>query len=396
MASNLEKFLLEGKTFEWALRHCQGDDLSPERIQEIRDSLAKDGIDLATLATLRQLNTYMARSAYPSVKRIDHSQYYFFPIPAFDIEVFFSVFITERGCDLGAELFPSKVDWQFGHREVQYVIGGEVKTDLIVSDNTKVTRTVRYGDVVAAPAGANFITHSTEEGGKFGHAHIFLANEGGVTGKSYYDVGGMLRLQTLGLVDPPPGEAALPFSDIGDRIQVKACHELLEVHEGRERDLPTWLRSGWERREVMRALDYAEGTKRVVLSSPDRGPSDFIEWGEGVRKCHVNPLIAEHTAAVTDCRFPAGYKRLHVDQELWTVLKGQATIKQSVPPLHSEWAERTVQENDAMVAAGGAHFQVLEATPDFVVRRMAESCARNQHHAMMELKLEEEGVPKNL
>ena len=77
----------------------------------------------------------------------------------------------------------------------------------------------------------------------------------------------------------------------------------------------------------MRALDYAEGTKRVVLSSPDRGPSDFIEWGEGVRKCFVNPLIAEHTAAVTDCRFPAGYKRLHVDQELWTVLKGQAKIK---------------------------------------------------------------------
>jgi hypothetical protein len=49
-----------------------------------------------------------------------------------------------------------------------------------------------------------------------------------------------------------------------------------------------------------------------------------------------------------------------------------------------------------MAAAGGAHFQVLEATEDFVVRRMAESCARNQHHAMMELKLEQDGVPRNL
>jgi hypothetical protein len=271
-----------------------------------------------------------------------------------------------------------------------------VKTDLITADNTEVTRTVRFGDVVAAPAGANFITHSTEEGGAFGHAHIFLVNEGAVTGKTYYDVGGMLRLQSLGLVDPPPGQEALPFSDIRERIQVKACHELLEVHEGRQRDLPTWLRNGWDGRETMRALDYAEGTKKVVLSSPDRALSDFIEWGQGVRKCLVNPLIAEHTAAVTDCHFPAGYKRLHVDQELWTVLQGKATIRQSVPPLHSEWVELTVQENDAMVAAGGAHFQVLEATPDFVVRRMAESCARNHHYAMMELKLEQDGVPKNL
>jgi hypothetical protein len=396
MASNLERLLLEGKTFDWALRHCQGENLTPARVREIRENLAKDGIDLATLAVLRQLDPFIARSPHPSLKRLDHSQYYFFPIPAFGIEVFFTVFLTEHGLELGAELFPAKVDWQFGHREVQYVIGGEVETELIAPDNTAVTRTVRYGDVVAAPAGANFITHSSEEGGRFGHAHIFLVNEGGSTGKVFYDVGGMLRLQTLGLVDPVRGGQALPFSDIRDRIQVKGCRELLQVHKDRERDLPTWLRNGWKRREEMRALDYAEGTKKVVLSSPDRAPSDFIEWGKGVRRCFVNPLVAEHTAAVTDCRFPAGYRRLHTDQELWTVLAGEAKIRQSVPPLHSEWVERTVQENDVMAAAGGAHFQVLEATDDFVVRRMAESCARNQHHAMMELKLEQEGVPRNL
>jgi cupin superfamily acireductone dioxygenase involved in methionine salvage len=396
MASNLVKLLLEGKTYDWVLRHCQGDDLSPARIREIRKRLAEDGIDLGTLAVLRQLDPCIARSPYPSLKRLDHTQYYFFPIPAFDIEVFFSVFITEHGLELGSELFPKKVDWQFGHREVQYCIGGEVKTEIILPDNTESTRTVRVGDVVAAPAGANFITHSSEEGGRFGHAHIFLVNEGEVTGRIYYDVAGTLRLQTLGLIDPAPGQQAIPFSNIRDRIQVKNCHELLNVHGSRERDLPTWLRNGWERREEMRALDYVEGTKRVVLTSPDRKPSDFIEWGKGVRKCFVNPLVSEQTAAVSDCHFPAGYRRLHTHQELWTILQGQARIKQSVPPLHSDWVEVVVQENDVMVAAGSAHIQVLEATPDFVVRRMAESCARNQHWAMMEMKLQLDGVPQNL
>ena len=130
MASNLVKLLLEGKTYDWVLRHCQGDDLSPARIREIRKRLAEDGIDLGTLAVLRQLDPCIARSPYPSLKRLDHTQYYFFPIPAFDIEVFFSVFITEHGLELGSELFPKKVDWQFGHREVQYCIGGEVKTEV--------------------------------------------------------------------------------------------------------------------------------------------------------------------------------------------------------------------------------------------------------------------------
>lgn len=396
MAANLTKLLLEGKTYDWVLRHCQREDLTVERVQEIRKRLAEDGIDLDTLAVLRQLDPFIARSPYPSKKRLDHTQYYFFPIPAFDIEVFFAVFITEHGLELGTELFPKKVDWQFGHREVQYCIGGEVKVDMVAPDLTETSRTIRAGDVVAAPAGANFITHSSEEGGRFGHAHIFLVNEGEVSGRIYYDVAGTLRLQTLGLIDPPAGQQAAPFSDVSARIQVRNCRDLLAVDPNRERDLPTWLRNGWERREQTRALDYAEGTRRVVVSSPDRKPSDFIEWGRGAQKCYVNPLIAEQSAAVTDAHFPGGYKRLHTHQELWTILQGRARIRQSVPPLHSDWVEVEVEENDVMVAAGGAHIQVLESTPDFVVRRMAESCARNQYAAMMELKLELDGIPRNL
>jgi hypothetical protein len=97
-----------------------------------------------------------------------------------------------------------------------------------------------------------------------------------------------------------------------------------------------------------------------------------------------------------DCRFPAGYKRLHTHKELWTVLSGQARVKHSVPPLHSEWVEAELSENFVMVAAGGAHFQVLEATDDFVVRRLAESCAHNCYAAMMEQKLQLDGDAKNV
>ncbi|MFH0813723.1 MAG: hypothetical protein V2A69_12940, partial [Pseudomonadota bacterium] len=102
------------------------------------------------------------------------------------------------------------------------------------------------------------------------------------------------------------------------------------------------------------------------------------------------------TAAITDCRFPAGYKRLHPHKEIWVVLKGQGKIKQSIPPLHSEWVELDLQAHDVMVAANGAHFHVLEATDDFIVRRLAETCAHNGHAQMMELKLEEDGADRAL
>jgi hypothetical protein len=133
-----------------------------------------------------------------------------------------------------------------------------------------------------------------------------------------------------------------------------------------------------------------------VVTSPDRELKDFIEWGTGKRRCLVNPLIAEQTAAITDCHFPAGYKRLHPYKEVWCCLKGQAKIKQSVPPLHAEWVEVELEPNHVMAAANGAHFYVLEATEDFIVRRLAETCAHNGHADMMEIKLEEDKVAGTL
>jgi len=387
MTANLLRLLSERKTYLWALRKCHTQDLSPDSKKRIKDALAKDGIDLQVLAALRQLEPGMARFAHPSMNRLQFDDFYFFPIPAFDIEVYFKTAICEPGLELGLELFPGKVDWQFSHDEVQYCMGGDTGVDMIYPNNKKRTKNVRVGDVVAVPAGTNFITHSTEEDGTFGHAHMFLWNGGGKTGEIYYDVDGLLRLQSQGMVEPSP-EGALPFSDISDRIEVKKLSKLLTVYPDRERDLPTWLRNGWDRREETRALDYAEGTRQVVVSSPDRELGDFVEWGDGSRQCFVNPLVAEQSAAIVDCHFPAGYKKLHPHKEIWSVLRGQAKITQSIPPLHGEWVDLDIQENDVMVATGGAHIQVLEATDDFIVRRLAESCAHNSHYAMMERKLE--------
>lgn len=399
MDAKLVNLLSQGKSYLWALRHCQQQDLNDEKIRAVRDSLAEEGIDLATMMALQKLEYPIAKFPYPSKQSVRHNEYYFFPIPAFDIEIYFKTMICEHGLELGAELFPGPVSWQFGHDEIQYCIGGDTEVDMILPNNDVRTAKVKAGDVVAVPNGTNFVTHSSEEGG-YGHAHIFLCNLGEQVGQIFYDVGGLLRLQSLGIMEPaPPG--ALPFDDITERIEVKNLEDLLAIDNDRERDLPTWLRNGWHQREQTRALDYMEGTKAVVKSSPDRGLGDFIEWGANVGtfnqgKCFVNPLVAEQTAAITDCIFPSGYKRLHPHKEIWVVLKGQAKIKQSVPPLHGEWVDYHLKMNDVMVAANGAHLHVLEATDDFVVRRLAETCAHNSHAAMMERKLEMDGVPKNI
>ena len=400
MSANLLQLLGEGKGYLWALRHCQQLGLTEDKIREIRDNLAESGIDVGTLVALQKLEYPIAKFPYPSKSTVKHDEYYFFPIPAFEIEIYFKTMICEHGLELGTELFPGFVSWQFGHDEIQYVIGGDTKVDMICHNNAFRTGQVKVGDVVAAPNGSNFVTHSSEEGNNYGHAHIFLTNLGEQVGQIFYDVGGLLRMQSLGLVEPaPPG--ALPFDDVSDRIEVKELSQLLKVDKDRERDLPTWLRNGWAQRDATRALDYAEGTKQVVISSPDREVADFIEWGENVGKfnqgkCWANPLVAEQVAAITDCRFPAGYKRLHPFKETLVVLSGQAKVKTSLPPLHGEWVEHDLAMNDAMVVGNGAHFHVLEATDDFVVRRLAESAAHNSHAAMMERKLEEDGVPKNL
>ncbi len=76
------------------------------------------------------------------------------------------------------------------------------------------------------------------------------------------------------------------------------------------------------------------------------------------------------------------------ENEVWAVLRGAATIGQTAPPLHGETTKHNVDMGDLLVAAGGANIAV---TDDFVVRRLAESCAHNQHAQMMELRLQEDG-----
>lgn len=391
MCADLVKLLSEGKSYLWALRHSQQKDLTEDKIREIEKAFSDSGLDLETLMALRRLEYPLARFPYPVVHRSHLKEFYFLPIPAFNIEVYFKTMVCEHGLEVGLELFPGLVDWQFGHDEVQYCLGGDTKVEMITLNNAERTVQVRIGDVVAVPKGTNLITHSTEANASFGHAHMFLCNVGEQEGQVFYDVGGLLRLQSMGIVDS--GQGALPFVDCDERFEFRNWQELLTVRLDRDRDLPTWLRNGWQRREEARAIDYTEGTRSVVLTSPDRPPNAFFEWGTGKRKCFVNPLIAEQSAAICDCRFPSGYRRLHPHKEIWTVLAGEARVTQSVAPLHSEWLERDLRAGDIMVAANAAHIHVLEATEDFIVRRMAESGAHNGHFAMMERKLELDKVP---
>jgi hypothetical protein len=396
MGADLLQLLSRNQGYLGVLAHAEKQAAEKAEIDRVRQQLIADGVDGAAIEALKNLEGSVFYAAYPRSKPLIHSQYYYFPIPAFEIEIFFHKMFTDRGMEMGSELFLGKVDWQFGHPEVQYCIGGDTPVDMILPNNQEINRRIRVGDIAAIPSGTNLITHSAEEGGAYGHAHMFFVNEGNQRGSIYYDAVDMMRLQTLGFMDVPEGAAAAPFEDITGRIEVKALSELLSVDPDRERDLPSWLRSGWSQREAMRAVDYAEGTKRVVVSSPDREPKDFLEWGSGARRCHVNPLVAEQSGAITDCRFPAGYRRLHPHKEFWTVLSGQAVVKQSIAPFHSEWVELNVSEGHVMVASGGAHVQVPEATGDFIVRRMAGSCASNCHYAMMEMKLREDGVPEQI
>jgi len=395
VAPDLVRLLADGKTYLWALRQSQ-QELSPDEREALRAEFDEAGIDLAALAALRQLEYPIARFTYPAARRVDHREYLYFPIPAFDIELYFNEVITEHGVELGTELFPGRIEWTFGHREIQYCTGGDTTWTFVNPDGSESVRRIRVGDVGAYPAGTQWICDSSEEGGRFGHAHIFLLNLGESEGQIYYDAPGLLRLQALGILDVPEGAPAPEFVDISERIEVTDWRELVQVCPEGQRDLPTWLRNGWAAREATRALDYAEGTRTIVMSSPDRPPEDYLEWGSGRHRCYVNPLIAEHTAGITDCRFPAGYSRALPKRELWCVLSGQATVRQSIPIFHSEWVEYELSPGWAMAVSGAAHVHVTDATDDFVVRRMAESGADNGHALMMERKLEADGVPANL
>jgi hypothetical protein len=392
---DLLRLLAEGKDYFWALRHTHERNLTPERREELRALLASEGIDEETLKALRALEPSFARGPHASVVRPRHDEYQRFDLA--DFHIYFNGALCERGLDAGVELFPVTVDWTFCHDEIQYCTGGDTPIDVTLPSNKVEHKRVRAGDVMAIPLGAHMTFHSSEEDGRFGHAHIFVMNLGGPRGEVWYDVGDVRRLRTMGLVEARD-EAPLPFHDLAERIEVKEWSRLLEVgaeHE-RERDLPTWLRNGWARREETRLLDYHERTDALVISSPDRLQADYLPWGEGVRRCFVNPIVAEATAAICDTHFPAGYARLNADRELWAVLRGAARVTQSVPPLHGEWVEHEVSEGELLAVAGAANVKVLDASDDFVVRRLAESAASNQHARIMELKLEADGVHREL
>jgi hypothetical protein len=391
--ADLLRLLAEGKTYLWALRQSQHENMTPELAAELRDRFAADGIDASTLAALRQLEYPIARFARPVAKRIRHGEYLYFQISAFDIEIYFNELITEHGLELGVELFPSRVEWTFAHPEIQYCIGGDTRWHFVNPDGSKRTAMLSPGDVGVYPTGTSWICESNERPGVYGHAHIFLLNIGEQEGQLFYDFAGVLRLQALGII---PAESPPELLDLERRIEVTDLSRLVDPQPGRERDLPTWLRNGWARRVETRALDYAEGAGRLVLSSPDRTPSDYLEWDAGPRRCYVNPLIAEPTAAVTDCRLPAGFRRPFEKRELWVVLSGAAKVRQSVPVFHAEWVEHDLESGWVMAVGAGSHVHVDDASDDFVVRRLAETCGHNGHVRMMERKLEFDGVASEL
>ena len=246
---------------------------------------------------------------------------------------------------------------------------------------------------MAIPAGTRIVYDSSEAGGRRGHAHIYLVNLTDGLPRTYYDAVPFLRLQQFGHLE---GDAP-PLIDLdGGRIEVMDWSTLIEPRDGGARQLPSWLRNGWAQREATRALDYSEGTKSLVISSPDRVPGEYLPWGEDRARCWVSPIVAEPCAAVTDCRFPAGYHRSHPATEIWTILRGEAEIRQTLPPLHTEEHAATLVSGMAVVVPGGGRVFVDDASDDLVVRRLTSSCAHNGHWAMMEARLIADGVASEL
>lgn len=385
--TDLAKLLAEGHTYLWALRHACEADLTSARRDEIRALFADLGIDDSTLAALRALEQTMVRYPHASRARPRHDEYHRLELA--DFHIYASGALCERGVEAGIELFPVKIDWSFCHTEIQYCTGGDTPMEVTLPSNRKESKRLRVGDVMLIPKAAHMVYHSSEENGRYGHAHIFAMNLGGSIGETYYDIFQLLRLRTMELAggtDDP-----LPFHDIAERIEVKAWSDLLDVDHGAEGDRPSWLRNGWQRREETRLLDYHEGTDSLVIAAPTRRQADYLPWGEGEKRCYVNPIVAEAESAICDTHFPAGYRRMLEENELWAVLRGAATIAQTTPPLHGETIGHEVAMGDLLVVAGGSNVTVPDASDDFVVRRLAETCAHNQHAQMMELRLLEDG-----
>ena len=383
--TDLIALLARGHTYLWALRHAHAHE---EELTNARDALLAAGIGLEELTALRAIERSIAQFPHPTSRRPDHL-YLEVPIPP-DMQVFLAPVITELGVEVGTELFPMRINWTFAHRETQYCTGGQTHLDAVLPHNAVESREFGVGDVMAIPAGTRLTFHSSEEGERFGHAHIYFLNLPGGEPQTYYDAVSLLRLRQRGVVPSPTPMP--PLHDVRSRIEVLDWSALVSPRPNRTSQLPTWLRNGWEHREATRALDYHEGTKALVINSPDREPAEYLPWGDGDTRCWINPLIAEHTCAVTDCRFPAGYFRLHASTELWTVLRGGATVRQTLPPLHDEEHIADVSSGAVLVVPGGARVFVDEASSDLVVRRLAASGACNGHSAMMERKLIADGV----
>ena len=385
---DLTALLEQGRTYLWALRHAREPGQSPERRAEIASLFRELGIDAGSLAALRELEPAMV--GYPSAShaRPRHDEYQRLELA--DFHIYACGALCERGIEAGIELFPVTIDWSFCHAEVQYCTGGDTPMQATLPSNRAESKRVRVGDVMLIPRAAHVVYSSSEDGERYGHAHIFAMNLGGRIGETYYDIFQLLRLRAFELIDGD--DEALPFEDISERIEVTEWSDLLDVPHAGEGDLPTWLRNGWERREETRLLDYHEGTDSLVIAAPTRVQADYLPWGEGAKRCYVNPIIAEAESAICDTHFPAGFRRMLQENELWTVLRGSATVSQTTPPLHGETVTHEISMGDLVVVAGGANVAVDDATADFVVRRLAESCAHNQHAQMMELRLHEDGL----
>ena len=382
--ADITKLVAEGKTYLWALRQVHDDPATAKK------TLADAGIGVAELLQLKALEPSIARFPAPVVGRRDPR---FLPvsIPP-ERTVFFLPLVTEHGVEAGLEVFPEKLTWTFAHRETQYVTGGDVPVDAVMIDGTLESKIARPGDIIAMAAGTRVTYHSSEEDGRFGHAHIFLLNLPDGENRTFYDAVPFLRLQQLGVVGSPEGLP--PLVDVMARTEITDWSQLIAPRPNRSHQLPTWLRNGWSNREATRALDYSEGTKSLIVASPDREPADYLPWGSDVASCRVNPIIAEQTCAVTDCVYPAGYHATYPSTELWTTLRGSAKVALTLAPLHMQAVTLELEAGTVAVIPAGSRITVEEATADLVVRRHAESCARNGHWRMMEQKLIADGTDK--
>lgn len=381
MTDTLIRLLAEGKNYYWALRQSH---------EGGADALRDAGIDDQVLEALYALQEGVARFPHPAAKDADHV-YFEVKLPG-DVTAYFAPLVTEHSVETGTELFPERVEWVFAHTEVQYCTGGDTLMEARLPHGAEESKSFRPGDVMLIPAATRLIYNSSEAEGRFGHAHIFTMNLG-TRPRTYYDALPKMRLayrgQTAGA-----HTRVLQLNEIGPRIEVKDWSQLVTPRANGARQLPSWLRNGWANREVTRALDYAEGTKSLVITAPDRTPDQFIEWGAGPTACRVNPLIAEAEAAITDCVFPSGWADSFGWTELWTVLQGSATAHLTLAPLHAAASEARIQSGSTLVVPSGARIRLEDASGDLVVRRLAATAAQNAHWAMMERKLVADGLAK--